>query len=219
MTDAPHVLTWEELCADPSLQDLPYRIELNALNQIVMSPLYFRHGYHQAQIAKLLGQLLPSGEASVESAVMTADNVKVPDVVWAPREFIREHFEAFALPVAPPICVEVLSPTNRVAEIDGKRTLYFESGAREVWICGLQGEMEFYSSEGRLERSGLCPERGRSSFEPVGSLPSKAADGGKFGWAGCGLFASRKGRKAAKGRPTKRELGNEEEKVDLPGFL
>ena len=57
---------------------------------------------------------------------MTADNVKVPDVIWAPHAFIREHFEAFALPVAPPICVEVLSPTNRVAEIRDKRELYFQ---------------------------------------------------------------------------------------------
>ena len=158
MTDAPHVLTWEELCAEPSLQDLPYRIELNGLNQIIMSPLHFRHGYYQGKIHGLLGQLLKDGEASVESAVMTADNVKVTDVIWAPHAFIREHLEAFALPVAPPICVEVLSPTNRVAEIDAKRALYFESGAREVWICGLKGEMEFYSAEGRLERSGICPE-------------------------------------------------------------
>ena len=158
MMDAPHVLTWEELCADPSLQDLPYRIELNALNQIVMSPLYFRHGRYQLRIGKLLERFLPEGEASVESAVMTADNIKVPDVIWASQEFIRQYADALALPVAPEICVEVLSPTNRVAEIDGKRNLYFESGAREVWICGLQGEIEFYSPEGRLERSGLCPE-------------------------------------------------------------
>ena len=158
MTDAPHVLTWEELCADPSLQDLPYRIELNALNQIVMSPLYFGHGRYQSKICTLLNQFRPEGEPSVGCAVMTADNVKVPDVIWAAHAFVREHAEACALPVAPPICVEVLSPTNRVAEIDGKRTLYFESGAQEVWICGLQGEMEFYSPEGRLERSGLCPE-------------------------------------------------------------
>ena len=157
MTDAPHTLTWEELCADPSLQDLPYRIELNGLNQIVMSPLHFRHGYHQAHIAKLLGQLLPGGEPSVESAVMTSDNVKVPDVIWAPHEFIRQHFDAFALPVAPPICVEVLSPINRSTEIEAKRALYFVAGAQEVWICGLQGEMEFYEPTSLLPRSNLCP--------------------------------------------------------------
>ena len=158
MTDAPHRLTWEELCADPSLRDLPYRIELNSLNQIVMSPLHFRHGRYQFAVAKLLAQLLPLGDASVEAAVSTSDNMKVPDVIWAPHEFFRQHGEAFALPVAPDICVEVLSPTNRTLEIDQKRALYFEAGAREVWLCGLRGEMEFYTPEGQVERSILCPE-------------------------------------------------------------
>ncbi len=158
MTDVLHTITWEELCADPALQDLPYRIELNGLNQIVMSPLYFRHGRSQAEICTLLTNLLPQGRASVESAVMTSDNVKVPDVIWATHEFIRQHADAYALPTAPDICVEVLSPTNRAAEIDQKRALYFESGAREVWICGLKGEMEFYAPAGALERSALCPE-------------------------------------------------------------
>ena len=89
---------------------------------------------------------------------MTSDNVKVPDVIWVTREFIHQHADACALPVAPDLCVEVLSPANRTIEIDQKRALYFESGAREVWICGLQGEMEFYGPAGKPERSMLCPE-------------------------------------------------------------
>ncbi len=158
MTDVPHRLTWEELCADPSLQDLPYRIELNGLNQIVMSPLRFRHGQYQLEVASLLKKLLPEGKASVETAVSTSDNVKVPDVIWATRDFFRQYDDAFELPIAPDICVEVLSPTNRSAEIDQKRQLYFESGAKEVWICGLLGEMTFYTPNGQVERSVMCPE-------------------------------------------------------------
>ena len=158
MTDVPHTLTWEELCADLSLQDLPYRIELNGLNQIVMSPRYFRHGRYQVEICALLTKLLPQGKASVKSAVMTSDNVKVPDVIWATQEFIRQHADAYALPVAPDLCIEVLSPSNQTAEIDQKRALYFESGAREVWICGVDGKMEFYLPAGLQERSTLCPE-------------------------------------------------------------
>ena len=158
MSDAPHWLTWEELCADPSLQDLPYRIELNGSNQIVMSPLHFKHGRYQGKIIKLLDQLLPTGDASVEAAISTSDNMKVPDVIWAPHEFFRQHADAFALPVAPDICIEVLSPTNRTLEIDQKCQLYFESGAKEVWICGLKGEMKFYLPSGQAESSVLCPD-------------------------------------------------------------
>ena len=158
MIDAPHWLTWEELCADKSLRNLPYRIELNGLNQIVMSPLHFRHGLYPMEIGTRLGRLLPAGKAGSETAVITSDNIKVPDVVWVSREFMGKHFDALALPVAPDICVEVLSPTNRAVEIDQKRALYFEAGAREVWICGLEGEMEFYAPAGQMERSALCPE-------------------------------------------------------------
>ena len=35
-------LTWEELCRDPNLHDLPFKIETNDRGQIVMSP---RLGY------------------------------------------------------------------------------------------------------------------------------------------------------------------------------
>ena len=88
---------------------------------------------------------------------MTSDNIKVPDVIWATHAFIRQHADAYFLPTAPDICVEVLSASNSPAEIDQKRALYFESGAREVWICGLQGRMEFYAPVGALECSALCP--------------------------------------------------------------
>ena len=158
MVEASHRLTWEELCADRSLHDLPYQIELNGLNQIVMTPRPFRHGRCRVRIAGLLSDLLPHGMCSFNAAVPTADNFKVPDVIWAPREFFRAHMDACALPVMPDLCVEVLVPTNTRAEMDQKRALYFESGAREVWLCGLEGEMEFFAPAGKLEHSALCPE-------------------------------------------------------------
>ena len=158
MTDAPHQITWEELCADPSLQDLPYRIELNGLNQIVMSPLYLSHGRYQSKILGLLNQLLPTGEASVEAAVSTSDNMKVPDVIWAPHSFFEKHGEVYALPTAPDLCVEVLARTNSKTEIDFKCQLYFEAGAQEVWLCGLKGEMRLYTPTGQTARSVLCPD-------------------------------------------------------------
>lgn len=44
-------MTWEEVCADPSLQDLPYKIELNRWGKIVMGPASRHHGIYQAEIA------------------------------------------------------------------------------------------------------------------------------------------------------------------------
>ena len=51
-----------------------------------------------------------------------------------------------------------LSPSNSLAEMNEKRALYFEAVAHEVWICGLDGKMEFFASPGQqVAASRLCP--------------------------------------------------------------
>ena len=151
-------LTWEDVCADPSLHDLPFKIELNRLNQIVMSPAHPRHSRLQSKVARILGDLLADGEAIVELAVETKDSTKVPDVVWASKAMIDRHGGDPSWLNAPEICVEVLSPANTTDEIDLKRELYFEAGALEVWICSWDGRKAFYSAEGKLTHSKLCPD-------------------------------------------------------------
>ena len=150
-------LTWEDVCSAPSLRDLPFKIELNRFNQIVMSPSHPRHSRLQSKIARILGDLLTGGEAIVELAVETEDSTKVPDVVWASRETLDCHSNEISWMRAPEVCVEVLSPSNTAEEIDRKRVLYFERGASEVWVCTWDGKMIFYAAEGELERSRLCP--------------------------------------------------------------
>ena len=151
-------LTWEDVCADPSLRDLPFKIELNRFNQIVMSPAHPRHSRLQSKLARILGDLLADGEAIVELAVETKDSTKVPDVVWASKTMIDRQSSDLSWLNAPEICVEVLSPANTTDEIDQKRELYFEAGALEVWICSWDGRMGFYSPEGKLTHSKLCPD-------------------------------------------------------------
>jgi hypothetical protein len=43
------IARWSELCRDPSLEDLPYKIELNAWGKIEMSPASNRPGRLQAE--------------------------------------------------------------------------------------------------------------------------------------------------------------------------
>ena len=156
--DGFKALTWDDLCADPNLQSLPFKIELNGYNQIVMAPAHARHSLFQGEIQAVLRRLLKGGKAFPELAVQTVDNVKAPDVVWASTKTLKAHVGESSWSSAPEICVEVLSPTNTRAEIKFKRALYFSSGAQEVWVCGLQGEMSFYSLAGKLEASLLCPK-------------------------------------------------------------
>ena len=70
------------------------------------------------------------GRASVELAIRTTDGTKVADAIWCSAERWAQIEDAYDAPVAPEICVEVLSPTNTEAEMETKRALYFKAGSR-----------------------------------------------------------------------------------------
>ncbi len=151
-------MTWEEVCDDPLLQDLPYKIELNKWGNIEMSPARNRHGEFQSRISYLLQLRKPEGICITECGVKTAENIKVPDVTWASYEHRRATPHEFAYAVAPEICVEVFSPSDMLEEQLHKGQLYLAAGAKEFWLCDVLGTMRFFDTGGELERSALCPE-------------------------------------------------------------
>jgi Uma2 family endonuclease len=130
---------------DPRLAKLPDRIETDRHGHIIMSPPpASRHSRRQARIAALFAQLLPEGIAFTECAISTADGVKAADVAWLGHERPEIHEDPVLFTRAPEICVEILSSSNTPSEIDEKRALYFDAGAGEVWICGLDGSIAFF---------------------------------------------------------------------------
>ena len=151
-------MTWQEVVEHPSLQDLPFKIELNGDGNIIMSPTYNSHGGRQVQIALLLTQQLPHGKAGVEIGVQTSDNVKVADVAWFTAEHARIVADEDVCSKAPAICVEITSKRNYQRELDEKKALYFEAGAEEVWICDRAGKMIFHTPEGRVATSPRGPD-------------------------------------------------------------
>ena len=151
-------MNWEQVCAEPNLKSLPYKIELNEWGQIVMSPASIRHVAFQALIAKLLATLLKQGKTLQEFPLETSENVKAPDVIWMSEERFEQVREKVSSPIAPEICVEVMSPGNTKQQMLHKGKLYFEKGAKEFWICDNNGNLEFYNAEGSLELSALIHE-------------------------------------------------------------
>lgn len=147
-------VTWKEICADPSLRDLPYKVETNRRDQLVLSPRPARHGEMRAVIGLLLGRAQLSDRVVLGCPVQTVAGVCVPDVVWTSPE--RRQSVIYTL--APEICIEVLAPYNDDEEMAEKRALYFAAGALEAWICAEDGLMAFHGPAGRLERSALCPD-------------------------------------------------------------
>ncbi|HEU0038573.1 MAG TPA: Uma2 family endonuclease [Verrucomicrobiae bacterium] len=112
-----------------------------------------------------MGNWLPASNADAarpglsECPVSTADGVKAADVAWASPECMRELGNRVCFPKSPEICVEVLSPSNTESEIREKLALYFDAGAKEVWICAEPGAMSFFGTGTKsLTGSHLCPD-------------------------------------------------------------
>lgn len=161
------IARWNEMCRDPSLQDLPYKIELNAWGKVEMSPPGVGHARQQGAVTAQLMEQLQDGVAMTACPVLTAIGVRVPDVVWASNEFRKRHKGASPLPRAPEICVEVISPSNVEAEIIEKTRAYLEAGAIEVWLVAENGKVRFLDSSG---------EKGQSRFPVAPSVPDVTTD-------------------------------------------
>ncbi len=151
-------MNWSDVLADPCLQDLPYKIELNQYGAIVMTPASNRHGHLQIEIGFLLKTQRPEGRTLSECSVDTPGGVKVADVAWLSESFVAQHRETTPYSKAPDLCIEILSPSNSRREMAEKTQLYFDQGAQEVWLCSEAGKLEFYTPAGQVDASPLFPE-------------------------------------------------------------
>ena len=146
-------LRWTELIHDPTLRDLPYKIELNAWGSIEMSPTSFQHSRTQGHIAAELGKQLTAGSVLIELAILTDIGVRVPDVAWASDAYVQAQQSSTPATKAPEICVEVLSPSNSDIEIQEKTRAYLAAGAEEVWIVDEHGAWHVFGTQGEQSQT------------------------------------------------------------------
>jgi Uma2 family endonuclease len=149
---------WNELMQDPELAKIEGRVETDRYGYVIMSPPpAARHGSYQSEIAYLLRSLMHTGRVLTECPISTADGVRAADVAWASAESMEQLGNRVCFPRSPEICVEVLSPSNSDAEIKEKMALYFDAGAKEVWLCETSGAMKFFLASESAPASNLCP--------------------------------------------------------------
>jgi Uma2 family endonuclease len=156
------VMRWHEVRQDPSLRDLPYKIELNSWGKVEMSPASNRHSRLQGVIALALGTQLKDGVILPECSILTRIGIRVPDVAWASSSFLTSYGEITPFMRAPEICVEVISPSNVQAELEEKKRAYLTAGAKEVWLVSEEGSIRYFDQAG---------EKTKSSFPVVVTLP------------------------------------------------
>jgi Uma2 family endonuclease len=146
-------MTWTDVLADESLQDLPYKIELNQWGEIVMSPAANWHGSFQSRIIRQLDKQLSNGDLLLECSITTALGVKVADVAWCSGEFLAQYGYETPYSRAPELCIEVVSPSNSRKQMREKMKLYFAAGARECWLVWQNGEVEIFDATGQIAQS------------------------------------------------------------------
>ncbi len=146
-------LRWAEVCNDPTLRDLPYKIELNAFGTIEAGARNNRRARLQGRIAHELASQLPNGGVLTECPILTDIGVRVPDVAWASNDFLARHGEATPFPEAPEICVEIRSPSNSQEELALKSQAFLAAGAREVRVVSEDGDLTVHDAAGRRETS------------------------------------------------------------------
>ncbi len=146
-------MQWQDVLADKSLQDLPYKIELNDKGNIEMSPASLLHSLIQGKLALLLGSTLTQGSVFTELAIQTSNGIRVSDVAWGSNHYIKKHKTEIYASSAPEICIEIISPSNTPKEMLEKVRLFIEAGASEVWLVTESGDISIYNQNGHTEQS------------------------------------------------------------------
>jgi Uma2 family endonuclease len=140
-------MRWADVIDNPLLQNLPFKIELNRWGRIEMSPASNQHGAVKSDLVAELRRRR-GGRVISGCSIQTEDGVRVADVAWISNKRLNEIGWVTPFPMAPELCVEILSPSNSWAEMHVKAGHYLQAGAQEVWVVTLEDKRTVIKPEG-----------------------------------------------------------------------
>lgn len=144
-------MEWSDVINDSTLQNLPFKIELNKFGKLLMSPASNKHGIAQSRVSASLIRQFPEGITITECSINTSEGTKVADVAWASESFISEWGTVTPFPRAPELCIEIVSPSNSREEMRIKKDLYLEAGAQEVWVIYMDSHVDIFTADGLVK--------------------------------------------------------------------
>jgi Uma2 family endonuclease len=132
------VVSWEAFQELPEPSNTGNHYELHDGEVVEVPPPDVRHILVQMRIEDLLRLALGTrGFVKSEFPYRPAANIQywVADVAFVPRDDLDSFPRQGALPIyAPPLIIEVLSPSNRLAKLNHQRLVALSGGTREFWV-------------------------------------------------------------------------------------
>jgi Uma2 family endonuclease len=141
MAAAAHITTAEQLLYAPGLG----RCELLRGELVMMSPSGGEHGYSVTNVTVPLGTFVKQKSLGRVYGAETGfwisrdpDTVRAPDVAFVAADRVAMQPAKGFLEGAPDLAVEVLSPSDRPAEVVAKVQDWLQAGCRCVWVVDPQ---------------------------------------------------------------------------------
>jgi Uma2 family endonuclease len=134
------LITADELLAMPTGMGKRYELLEGELRE--MSPAGWRHGKVTSRLNARLDAYVEEHDLGVVFGAETGfrlasdpDTVRAPDISFVSKQNLpeREPRDGF-WPGAPDLAVEVLSPGDRVGEVDNKTEAWLSAGCAAVWV-------------------------------------------------------------------------------------
>ena len=79
-------------------------------------------------------------------------------MVWVSDERFEIIKNQIECSIAPEICIEIMSANNAKIEMQNKRTLYFNHGIEEFWLCNENGDMQFFDKNNEIPHSKIITQ-------------------------------------------------------------
>ena len=136
------ILTVDQFLCLPERESDGTHYELSEGRLVTLSPAGYRHSVIVMNIGRILGNVLDrktyivaSGEAGfILNAEPSSGTIRGADVAVNKRESVGPNPPIGLLSQAPLVAIEVVSPSNKVSDLDLKVSQYLGAGTREVWL-------------------------------------------------------------------------------------